>query len=119
MFQVFRQESSPHHYLVVCTGSTTGNWWPGSSIGNWCIKKTLAHVTVSRIESPSAATSCPASPSNSMNKKKGRLWWSYRHGDAWRGVYIDKWLEVSCETPKRCHGIPKGEVLSLLHRFLA
>jgi len=84
--QVWKQESSPHRFLTVQTG-----------FSHWGISNTVKDRSV-YIASASAATSCPASPSNSKNKRLGLMDWRYVKNKRWfTGNII-----VTCETPNRC-----------------
>ena len=85
MFQVLQQESSPHFYLTVTSGKT-----------NWSIKDTV-EAGDGKIQSASAGTACPASPSNSVDKSLGQNSWQYDNSPWLNGNII-----VSCETPNRC-----------------
>ena len=86
MFQVLQQETSPHLYLSV-----------GSGESSWTIRESI-EVTGAHIESASAGTTCPASPSNSVSKRMGLNSWEYSNSAVWHSGNIT----VSCEAPDRC-----------------
>ena len=93
MFQVWKQKSSPHHYLTV---ETFGS--------HWSIRKTVE--TGGRyIASASAGTSCPASSSNSKSKRHGQINWGYAKYVNGKGKLVvanTGDIIVTCETPNRC-----------------
>ena len=86
MFQVLQQETSPHFYLSVGSGESC-----------WSIKDSI-EVTVGKIASASAGTTCPASPSNSVSKRMGLNSWEYSNSAVWHSGNIT----VSCEASDRC-----------------
>jgi len=84
--QVWQQESSPHLYLNVEHARPT----------TWFIQTHVA-ARGAKIRSASTGTACPASPSNSVNKRLG--WNSWQYGNS---GWHDGNISVSCETPNRC-----------------
>jgi len=84
--QVLQQESSPHLYFAVRSGSTT-----------WSIADHIEKPS-GKISSASAGTTCPASPSASVSKRLGWNSWHYAHLLNWHAGNIT----VSCETTNRC-----------------
>ena len=80
VFQVFQQDSSPHRFLTVASGKT-----------DWGIRD-AADNRVSYIDSASAGTSCPSSPSSSVSKRYGWNSWRYYENNKWQ----DGDIEVSC-----------------------
>ena len=97
MFQVLQQESSPHYYLTVGSGKTT-----------WGVHDTVDTIA-SKIGSASAGTACPASPSDSISKRKGRNSWQYYTNTDDVSTMPNGWhsgnIIVSCETANRCYWI--------------
>ena len=93
MFQVWRKESSPHLYLTI-----------HNKFSYWSIRDTLEATTV-YITSASASTSCPASSSNSKNKRHGQINWGYAKYVNGKGKLVvanTGDIIVTCETPNRC-----------------